>query len=97
MLLVVTRNGQGNGLGVAVDLGDVVGRAVGIGAGAVGTENGVVVAVAVGLNILGGKLLVAAVRAARRILTIDVHLQQDRQIQADLQRAADPELRRGVP
>lgn len=78
MFLVLTRNGQGNGLGVAVDLGDV-GRAVGVRAGAVGTENVVVVvAVAVGLNILGGKLLVAAVRAARRILTIDVHLQQNR-------------------
>lgn len=95
LILIMTRygNGQGNGLGVAVDLGDVCW----VGAGAVGAENGVVVAVAVGLNILGGKLLVAAVRAARRILTIDVHLQQDRQIQADLQRAADPELRRGVP
>lgn len=79
MLLVMTRNGHGNGLGVAVDLGDVVGSAVRVGAGAVGTENVVVVvAVAVSLNILGGKLLVAAVRAARRILTIDVHLQQDR-------------------
>lgn len=94
LILIMTRygNGQGNGLGVAVDLGDVCW----VGTGAVGAENGVV-AVAVGLNILGGKLLVAAVRAARRILTIDVHLQQDRQIQADLQRAADPELRRGVP
>lgn len=90
--MLLARNGQGNGLGVAVDLGGCL-----VGTGAVGTENAVVVAVAVGLNILGGKLLVAAVRAARRILTIDVHLQQDRQIQADLQRAADPKLRRGVP
>lgn len=80
MLLVMTRNGQGNGLGIAVDLGDVVGSAVRVRAGAVGTENVVVVvvAVAVSLNILGGKLLVAAVRTTRRILTIDVHLQQDR-------------------
>lgn len=78
MLLVMTWNGQGNGLGVTVDLRDVVGSAVRVGAGAVGTENVVVVAVAVILNILGGKLLVAAVRATRRILTIDVHLQQDR-------------------
>lgn len=79
VLLVMTRNGQGNGLGVAVDFGDVAGSAVRVRAGAVRTENVVVVvAVAVSLNILGGKLLVAAVRVARRILTIDVHLQQDR-------------------
>lgn len=94
MVVGMSRNGQGNGLGVAVDLG----RGRGARAGAVRVKDVVVVAVAVGLmNILGGKLLVAAVAAARRILTIDVHLQQDRQIQADLQRAADPELRRGVP
>lgn len=68
---MASRNGQRNGLGVAVDLGDG-----GVGAGAVGVCDGV--AVAVGLNILGGKLLVAAMAAARRILTIDVHLQQDR-------------------
>lgn len=42
---------------------------------------------------MGGKLLVAAVAATRRILPIDVHLQQYGEIEADLQRPTDPELR----
>lgn len=51
-----------------------------------------VVTVAV-LNILGGKLLVTAVDVTGWILAIDVHLQQDGEIKADLQRSANPELR----
>lgn len=80
-------------MGVAVDF-----RNAGVGAMVKGV---IVVAVTamIGtvLNILRGKLLVAAVGAARRILPIDVHLQQNGEIEADLQRAADPELRRCIP
>lgn len=83
-------------MGVAVDF-----RNAGVGAMVKGVIVVVVVAVTamIGtvLNILRGKLLVAAVGAARRILPIDVHLQQNGEIEADLQRAADPELRRCIP
>lgn len=49
------------------------------------------------LNILRGKLLVAAMSAAGGIFPIDVHLQQDGKVETDLQRAADPKLRWSIP
>lgn len=85
-------------MGVAVDF-----RNTGVGAMVKGVIVVVVVVVAVTamigtvLNILRGKLLVAAVGAAWRILPIDIHLQQNGEIEADLQRSADPELRRCIP
>lgn len=78
----------GNGLGVAVDLSD---------AGVVMMVANVVVITVAVLNILGGKLLVSAVAATWGIPTINIHLQQDSEIEADLQRTADPKLRRRVP
>lgn len=82
-------------MGVAVDLR----RGSGVGVVVVKIAVGVVVVAMAGtvLNILRGKLLVAAMGAAGWILSIDVHLQQDGKIEADLQRAANPELRWGIP
>lgn len=89
-------------MGVGVDL--VGRRNAGVGVVIVKIAVGVVVVVAAGmvaigavLNILRGKLLVAAMGAAGWILSIDVHLQQDGKIEADLQRATNPELRRCIP
>lgn len=80
-MLLQCRNDRSR-LGVAADFGDVSGG-VGVMVDAAGEV--VVVAADAVLNILGGKLLVAAVGAAGRIPTVYVHLQQDGEIEANLE------------
>lgn len=81
-------------MGVAVDFRDT---GVGLMVKVVIVAVVVVAVVGTVLNILRGKLLVAAMGAAWWILPIDVHLQQNGEIEADLQRSTDPELRRCIP
>lgn len=70
-------------MGVAVDLCRSAG--VGLVVVIVKIAVGVVVVAGTVLNILRGKLLVTAMGAAGRIFPIDVHLQQDGKIEADLE------------